>query len=49
MIEDISHLVVHASTKLTEQVIARSCAPMLTMGARAMDAIFDGPEGESGK
>ena len=47
-IEDISHLVGHASTRVTEQVYRKELRPMLTKGARAMDAIFDGPEGDSG-
>jgi integrase len=47
-IEDISHLVGHASTKVTEQVYRKELRPILTKGARAMDAIFDGPEDDSG-
>lgn len=47
-IEDISHLVGHASTKVTEQVYRKELRPMLTKGARAMDALFDGPEGSPG-
>ena len=43
-IEDISHLVGHASTRVTEQVYRKELRPMLTKGARAMDAIFDGPD-----
>ena len=47
-IEDISHLVGHVSTKVTEQVYRKELRPLLTKGARAMDAIFDGPEDDPG-
>ncbi len=40
-IEDISHLVGHASTNVTEKVYRKELRPVLTKGARAMDAIFD--------
>jgi site-specific recombinase XerD len=40
-IEDISHLVGHASTRMTELVYRKELRPTLTKGARAMDAIFD--------
>jgi integrase len=39
-IEDISHLVGHASTKVTETVYRKELRPVLTRGARAMDEIF---------
>ena len=41
-IEDISHLVGHSSTNVTEKVYRKELRPILTKGARAMDAIFDG-------
>jgi len=41
-IEDISHLVGHSSTNVTEKVYRKEMRPILTKGARAMDAIFDG-------
>lgn len=44
-IEDISHLVGHASTNVTEKVYRKELRPVLTKGARAMDALFD----EAGK
>jgi hypothetical protein len=47
-IEDISHLVGHASTRVTELIYRKELRPMLTKGARAMDAIFDGPTEGSG-
>ena len=40
-IEDIAHLVGHANTKTTEQVYRKELRPLLTKGARAMDAIFE--------
>lgn len=40
-IEDISHLVGHASTNVTEKVYRKELRPVLTKGARAMDALFD--------
>ena len=39
-IEDISHLVGHASTNVTEKVYRKELRPVLTKGARAMDEIF---------
>jgi integrase len=42
-IEDISHLVGHASTKVTETVYRKELRPVLTRGARAMDGIFNRP------
>jgi len=44
-IEDISHLVGHASTKVTEVVYRKELRPVLTRGASAMDGLFpDGPD-----
>jgi len=40
-IEDISHLDGHASTHVTEKVYRKELRPVLTKGARAMDALFD--------
>ena len=40
-IEDISHLVGHASTSITEKVYRKELRPVLTKGARAMDMLFD--------
>ena len=39
-IEEISHLVGHASTNVTEKVYRKELRPMLTKGARAMDDLF---------
>ena len=39
-IEEISHLVGHANTRVTEQVYRKELRPMLTRGASAMDALF---------
>lgn len=39
-IEDIAHLVGHANTRTTEKVYRKELRPMLTKGARTMDAIF---------
>src|SRR6187200_1959259 len=39
-IEDISHLVGHASSRVTELVYRKVLRPVLTRGARAMDALF---------
>jgi integrase len=47
-IEDISHLVGHASTRVTELIYRKELRPTLTKGARAMDAIFEGPVEDSG-
>jgi hypothetical protein len=40
-IEDISHLVGHSSTVVTEKVYRKELRPVLTRGARAMNALFD--------
>ncbi|MGI3785238.1 MAG: site-specific integrase [Janthinobacterium lividum] len=40
-IEDISHLVGHSSTRTTEKVYRKELRPVLTRGARAIDAIFE--------
>lgn len=40
-IEDISHLVGHGSTRVTERVYRKELRPVLTRGAKAMDAIFE--------
>jgi integrase len=40
-IEDISHLVGHISTAVTEKVYRKELRPVLTRGATAMDQIFD--------
>jgi integrase len=40
-IEDISHLVGHSSTVVTEKVYCKELRPVLTRGARAMNALFD--------
>ena len=47
-IEDISHLAGHANTRVTELVYRKELRPVLTKGARAMDAIFAGPAEGSG-
>lgn len=39
-IEDIAHLVGHANTRTTEKVYRKELRPVLTKGARTMDAIF---------
>lgn len=39
-IEDISHLVGHASTRVTELVYRKELRPVLTRGAAAMDELF---------
>ena len=39
-IEDIAHLVGHASTNVTEKVYRKELRPVLTRGATAMDALF---------
>ena len=46
-IEDISHLVGHASTKVTETVYRKELRPVLTRGARAMDDIFTSKPGDA--
>jgi integrase len=43
-IEDFSHLVGHANTRVTELVYRKELRPMLTRGASAMDSLF----GEAG-
>lgn len=49
-IEDISHLVGHASTKVTELVYRKELRPVLRRGAIAMDELFPVPAGdEDGK
>jgi len=44
-IEDISHLVGHANTRVTESVYREELRPVLTRGAGAMDALFPRPVG----
>jgi integrase len=39
-IEDISHLVGHASTSVTEKVYRQELRPVLSRGATAMDTLF---------
>jgi integrase len=39
-IEDIAHFVGHANTPTTEKVYRKEFRPVLTKGARTMDAIF---------
>ncbi len=39
-IEDIAHLVGHATTRTTENVYRKELRPGLTRGARTMDTIF---------
>lgn len=39
-IEDIAHLVGHANTRTTEKVYRKELRPLLTKGARTMDAIL---------
>ena len=41
-IEDISHLVGHSSTVVTERVYRKELRPVLTRGAQAMNALFEG-------
>ena len=45
-IEDISHLVGHANTRVTESVYRKELRPVLTRGAGAMDALFPRPVGK---
>jgi site-specific recombinase XerD len=45
-IEDISHLVGHANTPVTESVYRKELRPVLTRGAGAMDALFPRPAGK---
>ena len=39
-IEDISHLMGHANTRVSENVYRKELRPVLTRGAGAMDALF---------
>jgi hypothetical protein len=39
-IEDISHLVGHANTRVTESVYSKEVRPVLARGAGAVDALF---------
>ena len=39
-IHDISHLVGHASTRVTEVVYRKELRPVLTRGASVMDTLF---------
>jgi integrase len=47
-IEDISHLVGHASTRVTELVYRKELRPVLTRGAAAMDSLFPSADGSAG-
>ena len=47
-IEDISHLVGHASTRVTELVYRKELRPVLTRGAAAMDLLFPSADGAAG-
>jgi hypothetical protein len=40
LIEDISHLVGHSSTRTTEKVYRKELRPVLTRGARTIEAIL---------
>jgi len=42
-IEDISRLVGHVNSRVTEQVYRKELRPVLTRGAAAMDRIFQEP------
>lgn len=42
-IEDISHLVGHSSTNVTEKIYRKELRPVLTRGAGAMDHLFQAP------
>ena len=42
LIEEIAHLVGHASTNVTEKVYRKELRPVLSSGAMAMDALFGG-------
>ncbi|HET9871877.1 MAG TPA: tyrosine-type recombinase/integrase [Propionibacteriaceae bacterium] len=44
-IEEISHLVGHANTHVTEAVYRKELRPVLTRGAGAMDTLFPGFRG----
>ena len=41
-IEEIAHLVGHASTRTTEIVYRRELRPVITTGAEIMDELFTG-------
>ena len=43
-IEDIAHLVGHASTAVTEKVYRKELRPVLRAGATAMNTLFDTDE-----
>jgi hypothetical protein len=43
-IEDIAHLVGHASTAVTEKVYRKELRPVLRAGATARNTLFDSPE-----
>jgi hypothetical protein len=43
-IEDISHLVGHAGSRVTELVYREELRPVLTRGASTMDALSPGDE-----
>ena len=47
-IEDISHLVGHANTRVTESVYRKELRPVLSRGAGAMDALFPEQIGKQG-
>ena len=47
-IEDISHLVGHVNTRVTESVYRKELRPVLTRGAGAMDALFPRDVGKQG-
>lgn len=47
-IEEISHLVGHSSTNVTEKIYRKELRPVLTRGARAMDRIFQIPPRDFG-
>jgi integrase len=42
-IEDMAHLVGHASTDVTEKIYRKELQPVLTRGATAMDTLFRSP------
>jgi integrase len=47
-IEEISHLVGHSSTNVTERIYRKELRPVLTRGARAMDGLFQMPARDFG-
>lgn len=47
-IEDISHLVGHANTRVTESAYRKELRPVLTRGAGEMDALFPRSIGKQG-